>query len=168
MRSAVSHDGKSDKQLKQRLERDNKSVASGFYYLETAAVAIVRTIRHKKSDSRVRRWLGDNDSQRRLALRRAFEKPVGRIVCRDGAARDGKGVVAVLTKWQSKGKTSYPLLTAYVERWSMALHEDGMLWQLLKGYTNEDWDHHATHTLASPGECVPEGRERQGSPVPNG
>ncbi|MGZ0189649.1 MAG: hypothetical protein ACKVH0_16870 [Alphaproteobacteria bacterium] len=23
----------------------------------------------------------------------------------------------------------------------MTLHEDGMLWQLLKGYANEDWDH---------------------------
>ena len=110
------HVGKSDKQLRQRLERDNKSVVSGFYDLETAAVAIVRTIRHKENDSRVRRWLGDKESKRRLALRRAFEKPVGRIVYRDGGARDGNGVVAVLTKWQSKGKTSYRLLTAYVER----------------------------------------------------
>ena len=110
------HVGKSDRQLRERLEREGKSVVSGFYDLETAAVAIVRTIRHKPNDQRVKRWLGDDDSNRRLALRRGFDRAIGRIVYRDGNARDGNTAVAVLTKWRESGRTSYRLLTAYVER----------------------------------------------------
>ncbi len=109
------HVGRTDSQLHDRVERENISAASGFTDLETAAVAIVRTIRHEPNDARVRRWLNDDESQRRLALRRLFDRPVGRIVYRGGDARDGRTTVAVLTKWQDKGRTTYRLLTAYVE-----------------------------------------------------
>ena len=110
------HVGKSDRALRDRLRREGKSVVSGFFDLETAAVAVVRTIRHKSNHERVKRWLDDDDSKRRLALRRSFKKAIGRIVYRDGNARDGKTAVAVLTKWRERGRTSYRLLTAYVER----------------------------------------------------
>lgn len=109
------HVGKSDAELRARLDREDISAASSFYDLETAAVAIVRTIRHEPNDRRVRRWLDDDKSKRRLALRRTFTKPLGRIVYRDGAARDGSSVVAVLAKGQSGEKVLYRLLTAYVE-----------------------------------------------------
>lgn len=110
------HVGRSEQDMRARLEREDKNVISGFYDLETAAVAIVRTIRHKPNDERVRRWLDDDASRRRLALRRMFEEPVGRIVYRNGDSRDGKTAVAVLTKSQDGGKAGYRLLTAYVER----------------------------------------------------
>lgn len=109
------HVGKSDAQLRARLERDGKSVVSGFYDIEAAAVAIVRTIRYSPNDRRVQRWLKDDESRRRLALRRTFDRPVGRIVYRDGGARDGATTVAVLTKWRESGRIGYRLLTAYVE-----------------------------------------------------
>lgn len=109
------HVGKSDRALRDRLARDGKSIASGFYDIETAAVAIVRTIRHGPNDQRIKRWLNDDESRRRLAVRRAFDKSIGRIVYRGGDARDGKTAVAVLTKWRTRDKTSYRLLTAYVE-----------------------------------------------------
>ena len=110
------HVGKSDRDLQDRIDRDGKSVASGFYDMETAAVAIVRTINHKPNKARVRSWLDDDASRRRLALRRLFDKPIGRIVYRNGDRRHGKTAVAVLTKWREKGRVSYRLLTAYVER----------------------------------------------------
>ncbi len=109
------HVGKSDADLRARIDREDIAVASGFYDLETAAVAIVRTIRHEPNDRRVRKWLDDDQSKRRLALRRSFTKPLGRIVHRDGGARDGKSVVAVLAKQRTGQKAEYRLLTAYVE-----------------------------------------------------
>lgn len=109
------HVGKSDADLRARIVRDDVAVASGFYDLETAAVAIVRTIRHEPNDRRIRKWLDDDESKRRLALRRTFTKPLGRIVHRDGGARDGRSVVAVLTKQRTGQKAAYRLLTAYVE-----------------------------------------------------
>lgn len=110
------HVGKSYDDLEGRIQRDNKRVASGFFDLESAAVAIVRTINHKPNKPRVRKWLDDNDSQRRLALRRFFDKPIGRIAYRGGDRRQGNTAVVVLTKWTNKGKQSYRLLTAYVEK----------------------------------------------------
>lgn len=110
------HVGKSDAQLRQRLQEQSISAASAFYDLEMAAVAVVRTIHYKANDAKVRQWLGDDASQRRLALRRAFDRPIGRIVFRSGDARDGKSAVAVLTKWREDGEVGYRLLTAYVER----------------------------------------------------
>ena len=107
------HVGRTDAEMRERIDREGKSIVSGFYDLETAAAAIVRTIRHKPNDDRVRRWLGDDSSKRRLALRRQFNKAVGRIVYRDKPARDGRTVVAVLTKRREGG--GYSLLTAYVE-----------------------------------------------------
>lgn len=109
------HVGKSNADLRARIARDDVSVASAFYDLETAAVAIVRTVRHQPNDARVRRWLGDDASKRRLALRRTFDKPIGRIVYRSGDARDGKSAVAVLTKRRDGDRVGYRLLTAYVE-----------------------------------------------------
>ena len=110
------HVGKSDRELKARLDRDGIAASSGFTDLETAAIAIVRTIKHQPNDERVRRWLGDNESQRRLAIRRLLDKPIGRIVYGDGDAADGRTAVAVLTKWDNDGRPGYRLLTAYVER----------------------------------------------------
>lgn len=110
------HVGKSYDQLEERIQRDDKRVVSGFFDLETAAIAIVRTINHAPNKPRVRKWLDDKDSQRRLALRRLFDKPIGRIVFRDGDRRQGNTSVVVLTKWTSEGKQSYRLLTAYVEK----------------------------------------------------
>jgi hypothetical protein len=110
------HVGKSYEDLEGRIERDNKRVESGFFDMETAAVAIVRTINHKPNKPRVQKWLMDNDSRRRLALRRFFDKPIGRIVYRGGDRRQGNTAVVVLTKWTSKGKQTYRLLTAYVEK----------------------------------------------------
>lgn len=110
------HVGKSYEQLEDRIQQDNKGVASGFFDLESAAVAIVRTINHKPNKPRVRKWLDDQDSKRRLALRRFFDKPIGRIAYRGGDRRQGNTAVVVLTKWTSKGKQSYRLLTAYVEK----------------------------------------------------
>jgi hypothetical protein len=110
------HVGKSYDDLEDRIKRDNKSVASGFFDTESAAIAIVRPINHKPNKPRVQRWLADNDSKRRLALRRFFDKPIGRIAYRGGDRRQGNTAVVVLTKWTSKGKQSYRLLTAYVEK----------------------------------------------------
>ena len=109
------HVGKSNADLADRLAREDVNVASGFYDLETAAIAIVRTIRHEPNDAKVRRWLGDDENRRRLALRREFAKPIGRIVYRDGGRREGKTAIAVLTKRSTDGRASYRLLTAYVE-----------------------------------------------------
>lgn len=109
------HVGKSDAALRRRLDNSDISAASSFYDLETAAVHIVRTIRHQPNDARVRSWLSDNDT-RRLALRRTFEKPIGRIVRRNGDTGDGKSAVAVLVKHRDGDRQSYRLLTAYVER----------------------------------------------------
>jgi|GEM_PF-2175368 len=109
------HVGKSEQDLRDRIARDGVGVASAFYDLETAAVAIVRTIRHKPNDAEVRRWLGADDSRRRLALRRIFDKPIGLVVRRNGAAEDGRTAITVLTKRQVDGRPSYSLLTAYVE-----------------------------------------------------
>lgn len=109
------HVGKSEDDLRRRLRNSDISTASGFYDLETAAVAIVRTVRHQPNDARVRRWLDDDADKRRLALRRSFEKPIGRIVKRNGQASHGKSAVAVLMKWREDGRQSYRLLTAYVE-----------------------------------------------------
>ena len=108
--------GKSYDDLEDRIKRDNKSVASSFFDTESAAIAIVRTINHKPNKPRVQRWLADNDSKRRLALRRFFDKPIGRIAYRGGDRRQGNTAVVVLTKWTSKGKQSCRLLTAYVEK----------------------------------------------------
>lgn len=110
------HVGKSEAELRERIDRQDISAASTFFDLKTAAVAIVRTIRHKPNDAKVRQWLGDDENRRRLALRRVFDKPVGRIVYRSGKAETGYGAVAVLTKWRDGQKTGYRLLTAYVER----------------------------------------------------
>lgn len=110
------HVGKSYAELEDRLVRDDKSIASGFTDMNTAAVAIARTIRHKPNNNRVRSWLGNDESKRRLALRRLFEKPIGRIVYRGGDRRQGNTAVVVLTKWTTNGKLGYRLLTAYVEK----------------------------------------------------
>ena len=110
------HVAKSDADLRDRMRNDpDVRVASTFYDMETAAVAILRTIRHQPNDARVSQWLGDDGSRRRLALRRTFEKPIGRIAYADGGARDGKSAVAVLLKWRDSGNVGYRLLTAYVE-----------------------------------------------------
>lgn len=109
------HVGKSEDDLRRRLRNSDISVASGFYDLETAAIAIVRTVHHKPNDARVQRWLNDDADKRRLALRRSFDKPIGRIVKRNGAASHGKSAVAVLTKLREDGRPGYRLLTAYVE-----------------------------------------------------
>lgn len=110
------HVGKSEADLRDRLDRQDISAASTFFDLQTAAVAIVRTIHHKPNDAKIRQWLGDDENRRRLALRRVFEKPIGRIVFRSGEAETGYGAVTVLTKWADGQKTGYRLLTAYVER----------------------------------------------------
>jgi len=109
------HVGRSDAELHDRLERDGVPAASGFYDLETAAVAIARTIKHAPNDAQVRRWLDDDETRRRLALRRLFEKPIGRIVYRGGDGKDGRTAVAVLVKRTTDGRPGYRLLTAYVE-----------------------------------------------------
>lgn len=109
------HVGKSDADLRDRLDRDGVPVASGFYDLETAAIAIARTIKHAPNDARVRRWLDDDETRRRLALRRLFDKPIGRIVYRGGDGKDGRTAVAVLVKRTIDGRPGYRLLTAYVE-----------------------------------------------------
>ena len=110
------HVGKTDAELRARVEADGLEAASTFYDVETAAVAIVRTIRHEPNDARLRRWLDDDATRRRLALSRAFARPIGRIAFSDGAHADGKTALAVLTKVEeSDGKTGYRLLTAYVE-----------------------------------------------------
>ncbi len=109
------HVGKTDSELRDRLEREGKSATSAFYDLETAAVAILRTVRHESNVAQLQSWLADDESQRRLALRRAFTKTIGRVVYPDGVGRHGHTAVAVLTKERSNGQTTYRLLTAYVE-----------------------------------------------------
>jgi len=108
--------GNSYDDLEDRIKRDSRRVASGFFDTESAGIAIVSTINHKPNKPRVQRWLADNDSKRRLALHRFLDKPIGHITYRGGDRRQGNTAVAVLKKWTSKGKQSYRLLSAYVEK----------------------------------------------------
>ena len=110
------HVGRSCNDLKDRIRQDTESVASGFFDTESASIAIVRTNIHKPNKPRVQKWLAVKDSMRCLALRRFFDKPIGRIAYRGGDRRQGNTAEVVLTKWTSKGKQSCRLLTAYVEK----------------------------------------------------
>ena len=109
------HVAKSEDDLRRSLQNSDISAASAFYDLEPAAVAIVGAVRHQPNDAGVRGWLADDATKRRLALRRSFEQPIGRIVKRNGEASHGKSAVAVLMKWREDGRPGYRLLTAYVE-----------------------------------------------------
>lgn len=103
------HVGRTDAQLRARLEREQRiSAASTFPDLATAQCVIDRTLALAESRRRIDRWLADDE--RTLVLRWRGRETVGRIMGRDGTVREAREATVVLRKVDGR---PWVILTAY-------------------------------------------------------
>jgi len=103
------HVGRTDADLRERLEREPRiAAASTFPDLATAQCVIDRTLALADSRRRIDRW--QVDDERTLVLRWRGREVVGRIMGRDGAVREARGATVVLRKVDGR---PWVILTAY-------------------------------------------------------
>lgn len=107
------HIGKSDKELRERLETESISTDSTYTDRATAEMAVAAAIRENKN--KIDRWLHRPGGHSNLVLDYDSDVPLGRSMRRDDAASFPCWHAVAVLKWVNANE--YYVLTSYPDCW---------------------------------------------------
>lgn len=110
------HIGKTDSELRERLDSESISTDSTYTDRATAEMAVAAAI-HENHD-RIERWLHRPGGHSNLVLDYDGNQPIGRSIRRDDAHSFPCSHAVVILKWVNSGQ--YYVLTSYPECWRPA------------------------------------------------